>query len=148
MSSPATINHQEVHINVFNKSVVTDQPRNNNSQVTYDGQTALAIFTQSPVPLVAQKPDPSLKPKDFVITSCVVIFLCNFIFGLLGYHFGVKSNFAWQLGDIDLAKDSARKALLFVIIGVVIGVGTYVLAFVLYFVVFKTELNVETNRPG
>ncbi|KAK0063940.1 hypothetical protein Bpfe_006625 [Biomphalaria pfeifferi] len=149
MSSPATINHQEVHISIRTpKSVVTQQPSKNNSHVSYDGQNALAIFTQSPTPVIAQKPDPSLKPKDFVITSCAVLFLCNFIFGLLGYHFGVKSNYAWQLGDINLAKGNAKKALLFVVIGVIVGIGTYVLAFVLYFVVYKKVHNIDTSRPS
>lgn len=93
MSVPATIDHQEVHINLTKHGTkgnapITKQPSTNGNQVHYDGQTAMAIFTQSPTPIVAQKPDPSLKPKDFVITSCIVIFLCNFIFGLLGWHFG------------------------------------------------------------
>lgn len=153
MASPATIDHQAVHINLTKhgtseNNVITRQPTINTSHMQYDGRTAMAIFTQSPTPVVAQKPDPKLKPKDFVITSCAVLFLCNFIFGLLGYHFGVKSNYAWQLGDIDTAKRQAKKALLFVIIGVIVGIATYIIAFVLYFVVFKTDHNVETNTAG
>lgn len=96
MSTPATIDHKEVHVDL-NKhgTVVTDQPgRNNNGQtygdVQYNTQTAMAVFVHSPPPIVAQKPDPKMKPKDFVNTSCFVLFACNFIFGLLGYHFGGK----------------------------------------------------------
>ena len=97
MSHPATIDHQAVHINLTKHGtktvdVVTAQPGSAQSpSVQYDAPTAMAIFTQSPTPVVAQKPDPKLKPKDFVMTSCFVIFACNFIFGLLGYHFGGKS---------------------------------------------------------
>ena len=43
------------------------------------GQTTVVVQT---------KPDPGRKPKDFVVTSCLVIMFCNFILGLLGYHYG------------------------------------------------------------
>ena len=49
-----------------------------------------AIFIQSGLPIVAQPPDIADKPKDFVNTSCVVIFLCNFVFGILGWHYGCE----------------------------------------------------------
>ncbi|RUS70711.1 hypothetical protein EGW08_021531 [Elysia chlorotica] len=150
MSHPATIDHQAVHINLTKHGtnpVVTSQPDSVQSpSVHYDAPTAMAIFTQSPTPVVAQKPDPKLKPKDFVMTSCFVVFACNFIFGLLGYHFGVKSNYAWQLGDLAMAKHHAKKALIFVIIGVFVGILTYVLAFVLYFVVFDKPSHDIENR--
>ncbi|GFN88831.1 transmembrane protein 91 [Plakobranchus ocellatus] len=142
MSNPATIDHQAVHINLTKHGTdsVTTQPESVDGAPTvqYDAPTAMAIFTKGPTPVVAQKPDPKLKPKDFVMTSCFVIFACNFIFGLLGYHFGAKSNHAWQLGDIAQAKHHAKKALIFVIIGVLVGIITYVMAFVLYFVILDT----------
>ncbi|KAL8603621.1 hypothetical protein ACOMHN_005563 [Nucella lapillus] len=94
------------------------------------------IFTQSGPPIVAQRPDPKDKPKDYVNTSCAVLFACNFIFGILGWHYGSKSNNAWQVGDIDEAKRQAKKALIFVIIGIIVGLLTYALAFGLYFGVY------------
>lgn len=98
MSHPATIDHKEVHVDLHKHGpVVTNQPAtnncNNNNELTignvqYDPHTAMAVFVQGPAPIVAQKPDPKLKPKDFVNTSCFVVFACNFIFGLLGYNYG------------------------------------------------------------
>ena len=90
----ATIDHQEVHIDLTQRGPVphassgpggadpTVQFKPTSDHVTLTGQTS--------VPIVAQQPDPKRKPKDFVMTSCFVIFACNFIFGLLGYHFGGK----------------------------------------------------------
>ena len=65
---------------------------------------------------------------------------------LFCFFFPVKSNYAWQLGDLAMAKHHAKKALIFVIIGVIVGIITYVLAFVLYFVVFDTPSHNIENR--
>lgn len=124
-SNPATITHEEVHVNIDKSSngpaVITTQPT-----VGYTTGSSDVIVTQG-------KPDGKRKPKDFVVTSCFVIMLCNFIFGLLGYHFGVKANHAWQLGDEVASKHHAKKALIFVIVGILAGLATYALAFSLYF---------------
>ncbi|KAK7465030.1 hypothetical protein BaRGS_00037815 [Batillaria attramentaria] len=141
MSEAATIDHTAVYVDVNSRhqdGVVTSQPGQGQKKgdAQYDAETAKVIFTQSGPPIVAQRPDPKDKPKDFVNTSCAVIFLCNFIFGILGWHFGAKSNNAWQVGDIDEARRQAKKALIFVIIGVVVGLLTYALAFGLYFGVY------------
>lgn len=70
-SAAATITHDEVHVNI-DKSSVKGSP---------------AIVSQ-PEPFVISQPDHKRKPKNFVVTSCFVILLCNCIFGLLGYYFG------------------------------------------------------------
>lgn len=81
----ATIDHQEVHVNLTKPTeskpaisqgqIVTSQPN-----ASYkSGETGIVF--QPP-------PDPKDKPKDYVVTSCGVLLLCNFIFGFLGYHFG------------------------------------------------------------
>lgn len=138
----ATIDHTSVYLDVghpdhskHKKGPVTSQPTRN-GEVHYDQEMAKVIFTQSGPPIVAQRPDPSDKPKDFVNTSCAVIFLCNFIFGLLGWHFGSKSNNAWEVGDVAEARRQAKKALIFVIVGIIVGCTTYALAFGLYFGVY------------
>ena len=81
-NSAAMIDHTEVHVDLTKKG--TPEIQTGNSGVAYttgDGQTAVVVQT---------KPDPGVKPKDFVVTSCLVIMFCNFIFGLLGYHWGSK----------------------------------------------------------
>ncbi|XP_033744550.1 uncharacterized protein LOC117330393 [Pecten maximus] len=132
----ATIDHQEVHVNLDKKAntgggqqVVTSQPT-----VTYNNNP------DGGPPVVFQgPPDDKDKPKDFVMTSCAVLLFCNFIFGFLGYHFGVKANHAWQLGDEMTSRHHAKKALIFVICGVVCGVCTYVLAITLYLTLNKSN---------
>ncbi|XP_041347476.1 uncharacterized protein LOC121367390 [Gigantopelta aegis] len=132
----ATIDHQEVHVDLTRRGPVPNDSKPD-PNVQYSSSSNQVVVSQTTVPIVAQQPDPKRKPKDFVMTSCFVIFACNFIFGLLGYHFGVKSNWAWQLGDEVEARKKARTALLFVILGVCVGVLTYVLVFSLYFTVGK-----------
>ena len=81
-NSAAMIDHTEVHVDLTKKG--TPEIQTGDSGVAYttgDGQTAV---------VVQSKPDPGVKPKDFVVTSCLVIMFCNFIFGLLGYHYGSK----------------------------------------------------------
>ncbi|KAK7102513.1 uncharacterized protein [Littorina saxatilis] len=137
MANVATIDHTTVYIDVNNKPkdrAVTSQPGRGDAQ--YDAEMAKVIFTQSGPPIVAQRPDPKDKPKDYVNTNCAVIFLCNVCFGLLGWHFGSKSNNAWQVGSIEEARGQARKALIFAICGVVAGLVTYALAFGLFFGVY------------
>ena len=82
-NSAATIDHTEVHVdlNKTGKPAITT------------GESAVAYNTGEPgqtTVIVQTKPDPGAKPKDFVVTSCLVIMFCNFIFGLLGYHWGSK----------------------------------------------------------
>lgn len=132
----ATIAHEEVTVNLDRKTnagggqqVVTSQPA-----VTYNNNP------DGGPPVVFQgPPDPKDKPKDFVMTSCAVLLFCNFIFGFLGYHFGVKANHAWQLGDEMVSRQHAKKALIFVVCGVVCGVCTYVLAITLYLTLNKSN---------
>lgn len=134
----ATIDHEEVTVNISRKSepnsdqIVTRQPTvgYNNSQ---EGDAGPPIVFQGP-------PDPKDKPKDFVVTSCAVLLLCNFVFGFLGYHFGVKANHAWQLGDEVTSRHHAKKALICVICGVITGVCTYVLSITLYITLNKSML--------
>lgn len=76
------------------ENVITEQPIDARPPPSY----AIDVIGQSiDPPVVRQGP---LKPmlKDFVLTSCFVILCCNFIFGLLGYHFGGKNKF--QLNHI------------------------------------------------
>ena len=133
-SNPATITHEEVHVKIDKTSngpaVISTQPT-----VGYNASSSDIIVTDQPgIAVVSQaKPDGKRKPKDFVVTSCFVIMLCNFIFGLLAYHFGVKANYAWQLGDEVASKHHAKKAKIFVIVGILAGVATYALSIGLYF---------------
>ncbi|XP_063432301.1 uncharacterized protein LOC134714727 [Mytilus trossulus] len=131
-SNPATITHEEVHVNIDKSSngpaVIKTQPTvgYSSSGVIISEQSGSNVVTQG-------KPDGKRKPKDYVVTSCCVIMLCNFIFGFLGYHYGVKANHAWQLGDEVASKHHAKKAMIFVIVGILAGLATYALAFSLYF---------------
>ena len=97
----ATIGHDEIHVDITRKAkesddnviddvdgsgnkdahVITTQPTvvYGYDQGAYIQDNGSRIVTQGP-----KKP----KPKDFVVTSCFVVLCCNFIFGLLGYHFG------------------------------------------------------------
>ncbi|PVD25130.1 hypothetical protein C0Q70_15628 [Pomacea canaliculata] len=141
MSEVATIDHTSVYVDVEKRKngPVTSQPakgQGQQGQAEFDAETAKVIFTQGGLPIVAQQPDPKEKPKDWVNTSCAVIFLCNFVFGLLGWHYGSKSNNAWQVGDIEEARRHGRKALIFAICGVIAGLCTYALAFGLFFGVY------------
>ena len=84
-NSAAMIDHTEVHVDLTKKGGPAIQT--SESGVAYNtgesGQTTVVVQT---------KGDPGRKPKDFVVTSCLVIMFCNFIFGLLGYHYGSKYN--------------------------------------------------------
>ena len=81
-NSAAMIDHTEVHVDLTKKGQPEIQTSNSGvAYTTGEGQTAVVVQT---------KPDPGMKPKDFVVTSCLVIMFCNFIFGLLGYHWGSK----------------------------------------------------------
>lgn len=134
-SNSATITHEEVHVNIDKSSngstVISTQP----ITVGYNTSSSDIIVTDQPgIAVVNQgKPDGKRKPKDFVVTSCFVIMLCNFIFGLFAYHFGVKANHAWQLGDEVASKHHAKKAKIFVIVGIIAGLATYALSITLYF---------------
>lgn len=137
-SKPAPIiSHEEIHANVPSVSQnISDQDyayyKKNANQPDVDTSSANVVMKDK-----KQKPK---KPKDFVIFSCFVILGANFIFGFLGFYFGQKSSYAWQLGDVDTAKKQSRRALIFNVIGIVIGVLTYILAIVLFFTVFKGEV--------
>ncbi|XP_067684819.1 uncharacterized protein [Haliotis asinina] len=128
-NEPATINHTEVHVDV----------RSSGATYSTNGD---AVTQQGGVPIIAQNPDPDRKPKDFVMTNCFVVFACNFIFGFIGYHYGVKSNWAWKLGQEHEARKKAKIALIFAILGIVAGTITYCLAFGLYFTVGKKPIDV------
>ena len=68
MTNTATIDHNEVHIDLSDRSnttvststAVTTQPApvSGTSGVQFNKDAAMATFTQSPTPIVAQKPDP------------------------------------------------------------------------------------------
>lgn len=135
-NSAATIDHTEVHVDLTKTGKGKAEIKTGEPGVVYNsgepGQTAIVVQT---------KPDPGVKPKDFVVTSCLVIMFCNFIFGLLGYHWGTKSNYAWQLGDEVEARKHAKTARLFVIIGVIVGVLTWVLALTLFFTISPLRPN-------
>ena len=45
------------------------------------GQATIVVHT---------KPDSADKPRDFVMTSCFVIMLCNFCWGIARWHYGRK----------------------------------------------------------
>lgn len=117
------------------ENVITDQPIDATPPPSYAND--VTVHGLDP-PVVRQGPLKP-KPKDFVVTSCFVILCCNFIFGLLGYHFGVKANHAWQLGDEHSSRKRAKLAMIFVILGIIAGISTYVLALTLYFTLNKDE---------
>lgn len=148
----ATIDHEEVHVNISKKGVDGNAPEVITSQPTvgYDKDGGKVNIGNQSVPVVAQGPlDPKRKPKDFVVTSCLVTMFCNFIFGLLGYHYGVKANHAWQLGDEVASRNRARTALIFVICGVIAGIITYTLVFTLYFTLNKNpDFKVSNPAPA
>jgi len=85
--SAATIEHSEVHVDMGSVDHTSKHTKINTGdpEVRYStnetGQTSIVVQT---------KPDPSEKPKDFVVTSCFVIMFCNFICGLGGWHWGCK----------------------------------------------------------
>lgn len=138
-SSAATIEHTEIHVDVtkhhHNDPVITTG-KNDAPGVKYTtnetGQTTVVVQT---------KPDPADKPKDFVVTSCFVIMLCNFCWGIAGWHYGLKANYAWQLGDEVECRKQAKRAKIFVICGVITGIITWVLALTLFF-------TLSPLRPG
>lgn len=135
--SAPVISHEEIHANVPSISKnISDQDHAYYSRNTNQPD----IDTSSANVVMKDKKEKAKKPKDFVILSCFVILGANFIFGFLGYYFGQKSSYAWQLGDVDTAKKQARKALIFNVIGIFIGILTYILAIVLFFTVFKGEV--------
>lgn len=70
----------------YPENVITDQPVDATPPPSYAND--VTVHGLDP-PVVRQGPLKP-KPKDFVVTSCFVILCCNFIFGLLGYHFGGK----------------------------------------------------------
>lgn len=138
-NSAATIEHTEVHIDIKKKQdpdrpAIHTSPNDGTVQYTNTetGQTTIVVQT---------KPDPADKPKDFVVTSCFVIMLCNFCWGILGWHFGLKANYAWQLGDEVECRKQAKRAKIFVICGVITGIITWVLSLTLFF-------TISPLRPG
>ncbi|KAL4226230.1 hypothetical protein ACF0H5_014214 [Mactra antiquata] len=138
-NSAATIDHTEVHIDVTKK---TDGPAViTSSNAETPGVKYSATETGQTTVVVQTKPDPADKPKDFVVTSCFVIMLCNFCWGLAGWHFGLKANYAWQLGDEVECRKQAKRARIFVILGVITGILTWVLSLVLFF-------TLSPLRPG
>ena len=80
-NSAATIDHTEVHVDLTKKNE-TPAINTGGGDVKYSNKQATVV--------VQTKPDPGEKPKDFVVTSCFVIMLCNFCFGLAGWHYGCK----------------------------------------------------------
>lgn len=89
-----TIDHQEVHVDLTRKpGGMGDASPSSRRNVVNPSQGSHVVMTVSKddvcvVPVVAQKPDPSLKPKDYINLSCAVIFAFNFIFGLLAWRYG------------------------------------------------------------
>lgn len=75
------------------ENVITDQPIDATPPPSYAND--VTVHGLDP-PVVRQGPLKP-KPKDFVVTSCFVILCCNFIFGLLGYHFGGKYYWGFQI---------------------------------------------------
>ncbi|KAK6176774.1 hypothetical protein SNE40_015009 [Patella caerulea] len=137
----ATIEHQEIHVDCVNSGFELDEgdegekPQHSPNAVKYNPASPTVAISQPGVPVIAQKPDPNRKPKDFVIFSCFIIMGCNFIFGLIAYNYGVKSSYAWQLGEENQARKRSKWALLFCIIGLIVGILTWVLVFTLYFTI-------------
>lgn len=83
-----TSDHDDLHSkeNGEDKTVITDQPIDALPPPSYVSDVTVNNID---APVIRQGPLKP-KPKDFVVTSCFVILCCNFIFGLLGYHFGGK----------------------------------------------------------
>jgi hypothetical protein len=83
-----TTDHDSSHFkeNGKDKTVITDQPIDAVPPNVYVSDVTV---NNTDVPVIRQGPLKP-KPKDFVVTSCFIILCCNFIFGLLGYHFGGK----------------------------------------------------------
>ncbi|KAH3880228.1 uncharacterized protein LOC127865048 [Dreissena polymorpha] len=130
-NSAATIEHEEVHIDLSTKKQpVISTGKSDKPGVKYANSNDGTLTT-----IVVQKPDPSRKPKDFVMTSCIVIMFCNFVFGIAGWHFGLRANNAWQLGDESECRQHAKKAKIFVICGIITGIITWVLALTLFFTI-------------
>ncbi|XP_062573220.1 uncharacterized protein LOC134235127 [Saccostrea cucullata] len=127
---PSSKENGEPHNNV-----ISDQPVDALPPPSYVSDVTVHNMD---APVVRQGPLKP-KPKDYVVTSCFVLLCCNFIFGLLGYHFGVQANHAWQLGDEMSSRRRAKMALIFVICGVIAGLVTYILAFTLYFTLNNNE---------
>ncbi|KAL3852347.1 hypothetical protein ACJMK2_016002 [Sinanodonta woodiana] len=123
-----TIEHTEIHVDLKRKG---EHPTINTGSHTV--QYYNTSDPGQPTIIVQTKPDPKDKPKDYVVTSCFVILLCNFAFGLLGWHYGLKANYAWQLGDEVESRAKAKKAKICVIVGILVGIATYVLALALFF---------------
>ncbi|XP_052781919.1 uncharacterized protein LOC128218310 [Mya arenaria] len=147
-NSAATIDHTEVHVGITKKHApgVSSGAQGSQSTVISTGNagepgvrysTTESGLTQ----VIVQKPNPEDKPKDFVVTSCFVILFCNFLWGLAGWHFGLKANNAWQLGDEVECRRHAKKAKIFVILGVITGIITYVLVLTLLY-------TLSPLRPG
>lgn len=145
-TSAPVISHEEVHTTAptVSHSVVVDP--SDKYRVEYNKRDNNVNLDQTAAPVVVQGSRQSEKPKDFVNTSCFVILACNFIFGLLGRHYGLKSNYAWQLGDMDTAKKQSKRALIFNVVGIICGVLTYTLALVLYLTLFRSTA--PPLKPG
>ncbi|KAK3101323.1 hypothetical protein FSP39_002681 [Pinctada imbricata] len=155
----ATIDHETVHIDLTRKTKEVDNQGENgdvNQTVISTQPTVVYGYDQHitidgvETPVVKQGPNKP-KPKDFVVTSCFVVLCCNFIFGLIGYHYGVKANHAWQLGDEPAARSRSKMALIMVICGIVAGLTTYALAFGIYFSTRDSDdpyLTVNHNIAG
>lgn len=101
-NEPATIDSQSVQVTVgagrppsYSKATgngLGGDPPIKTSSIHFDNTTSTVVMPDltGPISIVAPKPDPSQKPKDFVMFSCFVILCCNFIFGFLGYNYGGK----------------------------------------------------------
>lgn len=141
--SAATIEHTEIHVDVKKSSQGNS---NNGPKITTDGVAGPGVRysgneTGQTTVIVQTKPDPKDKPKDYVVTSCFVIMLCNFCLGIPAWHFGLKANYAWQLGEEVECRRQAKRAKILVFCGVILGIITWVLALVLFF-------TVSPLRPG
>lgn len=103
--SVATVSHQEITVGsvatIDHQDITGDTAPNTEQHQNYkispdvkynidDPHGVIIISPNSPPIITQEKLVPKKKPKDFVVTSCGVILLCNFIFGLLGYHYGCK----------------------------------------------------------
>lgn len=106
----ATIDHEEVHVNLTKKGVDGNAPEvlTSKPSVGYIKDGSKVNVSNQSVPVVTQGPlDPKRKPKDFVVTSCLVIMFCNFIFGFLGYHYG-GNLFFFSIATIHLAQQEVN----------------------------------------
>ena len=89
-NSAATIDHTEVHVDLARKPHEANNQTTINTGKSGDPGVRYSSAESGLTTVVVQKPNPDDKPKDYVVTSCMVILLCNFLWGLAGWHYGSK----------------------------------------------------------